>query len=298
MRIAVLGPRGQLGTDLVRVISRDCPAWKLEEIGRDRLDVEDLDAIPEQLDRASFDVLVNCTSFHKTDEVEGDPLRAMTVNAHAVRLMADAATRNGARFVHFSTDYVFDGLAGVPYEEDTSPAPLNVYGASKLMGEALARVHCTDTLVCRVASLFGVAGASGKGGNFVETMIRVGREKGELRVVDDICMSPTSTHDVAVAVTRLLDTDADAGVYHVVNAGSATWYEFACRIIERVGVAASVLPVPAEEFPTAAERPACSTLSVGRLESVIGAMRPWQEALDDYLIDKGHIPSATGEHRG
>jgi dTDP-4-dehydrorhamnose reductase len=284
MKVVVLGPNGQLGTD---VIAKAGP-FECIPLARDRLDAEQLDRIPEVLRGISFDALVNCTGYHKTDDVEQHAERAYTVNAHAVRRLAEVCATVGARFVHVSTDYVFAGDVARPYVEEDRPGPLNVYGASKLMGEVLARTTHEDTLVLRVASLFGVAGSRGKGGNFVETMLRIGREKGELRVVNDVTMSPTSTSDVAGAALALLERAAPPGVYHVVNSGQATWHEFAHHIIERAGVQASVAPVSSDEFPTVARRPAYSVLDNRKAADVIGAMPSWQDALDRYLRAKGY----------
>lgn len=235
-----------------------------------------------------FDALVNCTSYHKTDEVELNATRAFTVNAHAVARIAAACAERDARLVHVSTDYVFDGVHRVPYTEVDAPRPINVYGASKFMGETLALREHSGAIVIRVASLFGVAGASGKGGNFVETMLRVGKEKGQLRVVDDVTMSPTATADVAGAILALLAREAEPGVYHVVNSGHATWYEFASRIIERAGVEATVTPVSSSEYPTVARRPAYSVLDNRKVSRLVGELPPWEDALDRYLAAKGH----------
>ncbi len=174
MRILLLGATGQLGSDLVRLAVEEIAGCDITPWTRAQLDVERVDSIRGVLATRDFDVLINCTSYHKTDEVEQEAQRAFAVNARAVQVMAETCREKGARFVHMSTDYVFDGSRQSPYREDDAPAPLNVYGASKLMGEALARVAHEDTLIFRLASLFGVVGSRGKGGNFVETMIRLG----------------------------------------------------------------------------------------------------------------------------
>ena len=252
-------------------------------------------AVPAAVERVlaslRFDVLVNCTGYHKTDEVEDNAGLAFAVNAHAVQAMARACAAKRARLVHISTDYVFGGDVerARPLCEDDPTAPVNVYGASKAMGETLARLASDDVVILRVASLFGVSGASGKGGNFVETMIRVGREKGALRVVDDQTMSPTATADVARVVVRMLTDACAPGLYHVVNAGSATWFEFACEIIRRTGVDATVTPCAASEFPARAARPRYSVLDNSRVSAAFGAMPPWQDALNGYLHAKGHL---------
>lgn len=289
MKVLLLGPNGQLGSDLTRAPG----GLTLEPIGRDALNVSDVDSIGPTLDAHTFDVLVNCTSYHKTDELETNAQQAFDVNAFAVREMAAACARQGARFLHISTDYVFPGSTDRPYLETDAPGPLNTYGASKLMGESLAQAVCEDTIVFRVASLFGVAGASGKGGNFVETMIRFGREKGALRVIADQTMSPTSTADVADMIVKALDAEIPAGVYHAVNSGRASWYEFACRIIERAGVDASVDPIPHTEYPLPARRPAFSVLDNSKLTDIIGPIPDWTDALDRYLSAKGHAVATS-----
>ena len=288
MKVIVLGPNGQLGSDIFAANARNGGGIDIEGVGRDALDVTDLDRIEGVLGPMSFDALVNCTSYHKTDEVEKNASLAFTINAHAVQRMATVCAGKGARFVHISTDYVFSGDATKPYVEEDRPGPLNVYGASKLMGEGLARNAHEDTLVLRVASLFGVAGASGKGGNFVETMIRVAKEKGELRVVDDITMSPTATEDVARALLKMLQAEAPPGIYHAVNSEPATWYRFAVEIVKGAGVRAKVTPVTSEEFPTVAARPHYSVLDNRKVGGILEGMPSWRDALQRYLRAKGH----------
>ena len=211
-------------------------------------------AVERVLGGLDFDAAVNCAACTRVDEVEDNATLAFAVNAHAVAAMAQVCAAKRARLVHISTDYVFGGDVErvSPLREDDPTAPVNVYGASKAMGETLARLASDDVVILRVASLFGVAGASGKGGNFVETMIRAGREKGALRVVDDQTMSPTATADVARVIVRMLTDGCAPGLYHAVNAGSATWFEFACEIIRRAGVEATVTPCATGEYPVRA----------------------------------------------
>jgi dTDP-4-dehydrorhamnose reductase len=248
---------------------------------------------------SQFDVLINCTGYHKTDEVEAHATEAFRINAHAVGTLAKACKARGARIVQISTDYVFDGEGRRPYGEEDEASPLNVYGASKLLGEKLAqREHDDGTMIVRVASLFGVAGSSGKGGNFVETILKKGRESGEVRVVNDVTMSPTSTADTARAVLGLLRKNAGKGIYHVVNSGAATWFEFARQIIEEAGVAAKVVPVTSAEYPTAAVRPAYTVLDNTKASQIIGDTPHWKHALREYLIQKGHVQIAQIRSQG
>ena len=290
MKVVLLGPNGQLGHDLLRAHEKSSEPFDLVPLARDKLDV----AVPETVERVlaglHFNVLVNCTGYHKTDEVEDNASLAVAVNTHAVQAMARVCAAKRARLVHISTDYVFGGDVerATPLREDDPTAPVNVYGASKAMGETLARLAFDEVVILRVASLFGVAGASGKGGNFVETMIRVGREKGALRVVDDQTMSPTATADVARVVVRMLADGCAPGLYHVVNSGAATWFEFAREIIRRVGVEATVTPCTTGEYPVRAARPRYSVLDNTKVSAAFGALPSWQDALDRYLEAKGY----------
>lgn len=290
MKVLVLGANGQLGSDLLRLCQSRLPNTELVPLCRNDLDVSNLESIPKVLKNYAVDVLINCTGYHKTDEVELHATEAFLINAHAVRALAQACESASVRFVHVSTDYVFGGDKTRPYVESDCPYPLNVYGASKLLGENLVlREYPDSTLILRVASLFGVAGASGKGGNFVETMLRVGKEKGQLRVVNDITMSPTSTADAARIILSLVEKAAPAGIYHVVNSGQATWFEFAREIICQAGIPAHVIAVTSEEFPTVAVRPSYSVMDNSKTSSIAGKIPSWDQALNRYLKEKGHI---------
>ena len=285
MRVLLLGPKGQLGHDVQRAYEEAGRPFELLPLARDKLDVSAPATVGQVLGGLDFDVLVNCTGYHRTDEVEDNATLAFAVNAHAVQAMARACAAKGARLVHVSTDYVFGGdeARTRPLREGDPTAPVNVYGASKAMGETLARLACEEIVILRVASLFGTAGASGKGGNFIETMIRAGRERGALRVVDDQTMSPTATADVARAILRILTDGYAPGLYHVVNSGSATWFDFAREIVRLAGVEASVAPCASSEYPTRAARPRYSVLDNAKLSAAFGAMPPWQDALERYL---------------
>lgn len=291
MRALLLGPNGQLGHDIQRAHVKAGEPFELVPLTRDRLDVAALGAVEDVLGEAGFEVLINCTSYHKTDEVEDNATQGFAVNAHAVQAMARACAAKQARFLHVSTDYVFGGdvVRTRPFCEDDPAAPVNVYGASKAMGETLARLACDDVIILRVASLFGVAGASGKGGNFVETMLRVAREKGALRVVDDQIMSPTATADIAQVIVSMLTDRCEPGTYHVVNSGSASWFEFAREIVRRAGIDASVTSCSSAEYPTRAMRPRYSALDNAKVSAAFGAMPVWEDALERYLDAKGHI---------
>jgi dTDP-4-dehydrorhamnose reductase len=292
MKTILLGPNGQLGSDIRSENAKMGDVLSISPVDRSILDVADLNAVSRFLGGLEFDCLVNCTSYHKTDEVEGNAQLAFTINAHLVRRLAEICEGKKARFVHISTDYVFGGQnKRSPLAESDPKAPINVYGSSKALGEDLVLMSGVDALILRVASLFGIAGASGKGGNFVETMIRLGRTNGTLKVVADQMMSPTATADVARSLITMIKLGVPAGVWNVVNAGAATWCEFAERIIDRASVPAKVIPVTTSEFPTAAKRPPYSVLDNSKLASVTDPLRPWQDALDAYLVAKEYRSS-------
>lgn len=297
MKVLVIGAAGQLGSDLLRAASGvDASVTGLT---RADLDVTDPAAVGRIVGGGTWDAVVNCTAYNDTAGAESDASAAFAVNAHAPGSLAEAARHNGARFVHVSTDYVFDGRAARPYVEDDPPAPLGVYGASKLTGEALARAaHPDDTLVVRTAALFGLAGASG-GGNFVETILRAAQAGSggdrPLRGVDDIVVSPTGTADLAKGILDLLGADAEPGIYHLVNEGQASWFEFARAIVERAGVDVEVEPVPASTFASAFRRPAYSVLDAGKAAARIGRLPHWEDAVERYLRER---PTALKAHAG
>jgi dTDP-4-dehydrorhamnose reductase len=289
MKVLLLGPNGQLGTDIRSANDRRGEPVEIQSVGRAQIDLSNIDAAASALRDLSFDTLINCSSYHKTDEVEANAQQAFAINAHLVKRLSELAAEKRARFFHVSTDYVFGGqLQRSPLSENAPKTPINIYGASKAMGEDLALLTGSDAVIVRVASLFGVAGASGKGGNFVETMLRLAKEKGELRVVADQTMSPTSTFDVADAMIDMILAKAPPGIWHIVNSGAATWFEFAERIISAANVKARMIPITTEQFPTPAARPRYSALDNAKFSKAIHAMRPWQDALKDYLLAKGH----------
>lgn len=289
-RVLLLGSNGQLGVDIGRRLSgRD--DIDLRSFARADLDLAEIDQIGPALNAVDFDVLINTTGYHKTDEVEAHADKAVLINAHAPQRLAEICATKKARLIQLSTDYVFGGQAKrEPLTEWDPPAPLNVYGATKLMGEALSLTRSDNVLVCRVSSLFGTAGASGKGGNFIETMLRLAKEKGSLKVVSDQIMAPTATADIAEAILRLISSEAPAGIYHVVGSGQASWFDFAREIVARAGLGhVPVEPVSTTAMPTPARRPPYSVLSNGKLTQTLGwAMPVWQDALDRYLVAKGH----------
>ena len=285
MKALLLGPNGQLGSDIRRAHAESGAGVDLIPLGREKLDLTAPGAVERVLRGLDFDVLVNCAAYTAVDDAETDAAPAFAVNAHAVQAMARVCAVKRARLLHASTDYVFGGdrARRRPLREDDPTAPVNVYGASKAMGETLARHESGNVVIVRVAALFGAAGTGGRGGNFVETVIRSAKETGVLRVVDDQTVSPTAASDVARVVMRMLADRCEPGLYHVVNTGAATWYDFACEIVRRAGVEGTVVPCASGEFPAPAERPRYSALDNTRVSAAFDPMPEWQDALERYL---------------
>jgi dTDP-4-dehydrorhamnose reductase len=276
VRLLVVGADGQLGSDVVRLLS---PTVEVTARVMDELDVTDRAVLRQAVEASHPDVVINCAAWTAVDRAETEPDAAYRVNVLGARNVAQAARHVGARVVYFSTDYVFDGAATEPYDEDAPTGPLSVYGRTKLQGEQATREANPDHLILRLAWLYGSTGH-----NFVRTVLRLAHEKDELRIVDDQVGSPTFTEDVVQQLWALLQ-DGASGTYHCVNTGSASWYEFACQIVHLSGSTVPVVPITTTEYPTAARRPAFSVLSDRHLElEHLNTMRPWQDALQDCMV--------------
>lgn len=290
MRIAVLGAAGQLGRDL-------CPRLAAlgEVVSLSRADIDlgaPLDIAPK-LAELRPDLFVNCAAYNLVDRAETDQKAPWIVNHLAVNLLGQLCAEAGVKFVHFSTDYVFGSEAdrAMPYAEEDPTGPVSAYGTSKLRGEEAALAASPDNLVIRTCGLYGVWGSGGKGGNFVETMLRLAGQGKPTRVVNDQRCTPSYTADVADATVRLIARGA-VGLFHVVNSGDCSWYEFAAEIFRQSGVKPDLTPITSAEFGAPAKRPAYSVLSTAKLAAVFGSpLRPWPEALAAYLTERRKRPA-------
>lgn len=280
LNVLILGGRGQLGTDLVRTN----PGHRLTVHGRADADVTDAPAFERYVRSISPAVVLNTVAFNKTEQCEDDPLTALAVNTLAPRRLAALCAEIKARLVHFSTDFVFDGLKGTPYDESDAPAPANLYGFSKYGGERFVALGAPDNLVIRTAGLYGAAGSGAKGGNFVHTVLTRARAGQPLRVVNDIFFSPTWTGDLAEKTWALLAAPAAGGIYHLANGGGCSWYEFARAVLETAGVTATVDPLSSSQWPGKMRRLPDTRLASVRCGSLgLEPLRPWREALSAYL---------------
>ncbi len=274
----MFGAGGQLGTDLLKLAGDR----EVTGLGHPYLDIRDREAVASTIAGRRPDVIVNAAAYVDVEGCETNRELAFEINAEAVGAMAAEAARAGATLVHVSTDYVFDGSAREPYPEEAPPAPLNVYGESKLAGEDRIRSTGSRHLIVRSSGLYGASATRAKG-NFVRTMLRLGRERGEVNVVDDQVLAPTNTVDLAGTLWRLIDGGAQ-GTYHVTNAGSCTWFEFATAIFELARLDVRVKPIDTASLGYKARRPAYSVLDNSKLEGAgFGRLRPWREALAAHL---------------
>jgi dTDP-4-dehydrorhamnose reductase len=274
MHFVVLGAAGQLGRDL-------CPRLpgNVTALDRSGLDLSRPNTVAPRLRELRPDVVVNCAAYNLVDRAEDEPEAAFATNTWGVRHLATACRDLGCTLAHFSSDYVFglDTVRNKPYEVGDAPGPVSVYGLSKLAGEYLVRSLCPKHFVMRTCGLYGLWGSGGKGGNFVETMLRVAGQGKPLRVVNDQRCTPSYTVDVAAAAAELVQTER-YGIFHLTNAHFCTWYEFAHAIFETAGMKAEVSPITSQEFGAKARRPGFSVLAAN-----VPPLRPWREALVAYL---------------
>lgn len=288
--VAILGATGQLGSDIVRAATQ--AGVEHVALGHGEVEVTDAVSLSAMCQRVQPSVIINSAAFHQVDKCDEEPAEAYRVNAVGALLVARAAKAVGARCLYISTDYVFDGARAAKslYQEHDATGPLNVYGASKLAGEQLVTLTLDNHLVVRVSSLFGVSGARGKGGNFIEAILKKAREGGApLRVVNDQWMTPTYTGEAAGAILRLALAEA-TGIVHVTNPEPCTWHALASAAVELVGLKVPIEPVPVSAFPSRVRRPQNSALATGRLRHLLGGpLRPWREGLRAYLVAKGYL---------
>jgi dTDP-4-dehydrorhamnose reductase len=278
MKVVVTGAAGQLGQDVLLELERK----NHQAFGADRqqLDITNEEDVIAFISEVKPDVILHCAAYTNVDAAEENEDAAYQVNAAGTEYLAIAAKRNGAKMLYVSTDYVFDGSSFEPYEVDEPTKPLGAYGRTKLAGEQLLQKHVDEFFIVRTAWVFGI-----HGNNFVKTMIRLGKERGEVGVVHDQVGSPTYTVDLARFMVELMETEK-YGIYHATNSGICSWYEFAVEIFKQTEMNVKVNPLTSDQFPRPAARPKYSVLSKKMIEKQgLTPLRDWKEALAAYLAE-------------
>jgi dTDP-4-dehydrorhamnose reductase len=275
--VLITGGGGQLATDLGAQI----PDATI--LTRADLDVTDHHAVGAAMASLRPNVVFNCAAFHNVDLCETEEHNAFEVNSRAVKRLAERCAESGAKLVHLSTNYVFDGTQSRPYTESDPPSPRSAYAISKLAGEYAALAYAPGALVVRSAGLYGLHGSASKGGNFIVRVLTRAREDGRLRMVADQRLTPTFTADLATALIQGVRAGA-RGLLHLTNAGECSWYEFTLQVLEHAGVEVPVDAVPTTPTPGVADRPLNGVLESTAAPTVgLRPLRGWEEALADYM---------------
>lgn len=288
MKILITGSDGQLGSELKNLLkNKQSELGAIPELIKDakivcidisELDITNKEAVVVYTQKTRPDIIINCAAYTNVDDCEKNIDEAFQVNAIGARNMAIGAQEIKAKLIHISTDYVFSGDGCRLYREFDLPDPQSVYGASKYLGEQYVREFCSKYFIVRTAWLYGYVG-----NNFVKTIMKVGREKGLLKVVNDQIGNPTNAVDLAYNILRIAET-SEYGIYHCTGNGECSWFDFAKKIIEYAGIKATVSPCTTEEYPRPAKRPAYSVLDNMMLRCTVGdKMRNWQDALKSFI---------------
>lgn len=287
-KILCTGISGQVGRELQQTLVN---SGSIIAVGRNELDLSQPESIRQLIWKIEPDVIINAAAYTAVDKAETELELAQAINGTAPTIMAQEAQKLGATLVHISTDYVFDGQKNTPYLEDDRTNPIGAYGQSKLLGEEGIRQNCNNHVILRTAWVYGSRGH----GNFVKTMLRLGAEREEIRVVADQVGTPTWSKDIAMAITQLLaalESGASFGTYHFTNSGVTSWYDFAVAIFEQakqIGFPLKVervVPITTADYPTPAKRPAYSVLSNGKIAKALSNYAPhWRQSLRQMLAE-------------
>jgi dTDP-4-dehydrorhamnose reductase len=302
-RILLIGRNGQVGQELQQLFVNQAIASKIQltALGRQELDLLDAEAIRNAIAEIKPDLTINAAAYTAVDKAETEPEMAMAINGIAPGVMAKAVQDLKSTLIHISSDYVFDGDRSTPYLESDSTNPLGIYGQSKLLGEERVQNNCDRHIILRTAWVYGNRGH----GNFVKTMLKLGRERDEIRVVSDQIGSPTWAKDIAATIIQLLtaitlsgDRNVTTfnvppmGIYHYTNSGVASWYDFAVAIFEEARSLnlpvkiQQIVPIATSEYPTLAKRPAYSVLAGGKIADALGySSSHWRHSLKQMLLE-------------
>lgn len=290
LRIAVIGANGQLGSDLIKALSKDFDIQLFPLTHKD-IDIVDKSATKQLLNRIKPNIVINTAAYHRVNDCETNIDKAFLVNAFAQKNLAEYCSQQNSTLVYISTDYIFglDRKKTTPYKETDSPGPLNVYGLSKLTGEYFTKYICKKYFILRSSGLFGLKGSSLKSGNFVETMLKLAHEKTDIRVVNDQFLAPTYTVDLAKQIHKLIKTN-NYGIYHAAAFGECSWHVFAKEIFKITNTKVNLIPITSKEYYTPVKRPLYSVLRNDKLRRLkLDIMPDWRIGLKNYLIEKGYI---------
>jgi len=273
--ILITGANGQLGRSLQKIQPR-YHDWRFYMTDIDTLDICDKRQLADFIHANRIETILNCAAYTAVDKAEDDRDTCMRINRDAIMYIGEIAATAGINVIHVSTDYVFDGAASHPYREDDPTNPQSFYGQSKLEGEMALQQVCPDAVIIRTAWLYSEFGT-----NFVKTMLRLGKERKELKVVSDQVGSPTYAGDLAVAMMTMVEyRPFIRGIYHFTNEGVCSWYDFTVRIMELAGLNCRVYPITTAEYPTRAVRPAYSVLDKEKIKTTYHLSIPsWEESL-------------------
>ena len=275
MKVLILGANGQLGSEFKTFLKDKAEVFAFNH---NELDILDFKGLTNKFFELSPDVVINCAAYTKVDQAEREENLAYQVNAVGAKNVSFASFKVKAKVVYFSTDYVFDGTKNSPYNEFDKPNPLSIYGKSKLFGEEFTKQFNPNHLILRISWLYGINGS-----NFVKSIIRLAKEKGELRVVNDQFGAPTYALDVVKQTWQLIQDDS-VGLYHCSSTGQTNWFEFAKKIVEQLNLNTKVLPIKTNEFPSLAKRPSFSVLEnyLLKIENK-NIIRNWEESFNDFV---------------
>ena len=281
-RVLLLGGSGQLGGE----IRRRWTGLDIVAPAHSVLDITDAAAVAAAVVQHRPDAVVNCAAFHNVDRCEAEPEKAFAANTLAVNAMAEACAREGAVFVTFSTDYVFDGELGRPYTEADQAQPISAYGASKYAGELLTLRLQSPAYVVRTCGVYATRASTSKGHTFIDRIVGQARAGEPVRVVRDQTVSPTYAPHLADDVLSLLQSDAPYGLYHMVNEGAVTWYDFASEALHVAGIDHPIEAVSYKDWPSKVRRPSFSALENAKLHEIGISMPSWREGIAAYIRDR------------
>ena len=277
MKVLVTGVKGQLGYDVVRELQ----SRGHEAIGVDieEMDITDETAVSRVMEETAPETVIHCSAFTAVDRAEEEQELCYTVNVEGTENIAKMCQKLGCKMLYLSTDYIFSGEGQRPWEPEDTPSPLNAYGQSKYQGEVALRQYVDKYFIVRISWVFGI-----NGNNFIKTMLRLGKENGAVKVVDDQIGSPTYTFDLAKLLVDMIETE-QYGAYHATNEGICSWYEFAKEIFQEANMKeVTVTPVSSEEFPVKAKRPKNSRMSKEKLvQNGFSLLPSWQDAVKRYI---------------